>query len=82
MRRLHKVHEIIKGHKAEYPELESEYALLEHKLFNEREYKQWDNDGRCSCHMCRPNPDDRDTKKNRLERVLDKEMKEDILQSI
>src|ERR1035438_9671252 len=79
MRRLQKIHEIIKGHKAEYPELESEYALLNHKLYNEKEFIQWDKEGGCSCHMCRPDPNDRDTKRNRIERLLDKEMKEDWL---
>lgn len=77
-RRLNKIHEIIKGRKAEYPDLEGEYVKLYHKLYYQKDFFRFDGNGRCSCYGCRPDPNDRDTKKNILERVLDREMKEEL----
>ena len=78
-RRVEEIEKVLlKAPKAKYPELESEYFKLYHKLYYQKYYFMFGENSGCSCHMCRPDPNDRDTKRNRIERVLDKEMKEEI----
>lgn len=71
---MSKIYEMIKGHKAEHPELEGEYNKLYNKLYYQKEYHKYNDSGNCSCDMCRPGPD---IKENYLKKVLDKEMKEE-----
>ena len=77
LRRVQEIHEVLKyrrGAKGHNPELESEYLLLSRKLWNNREWIQWNSDGGCSCWMCKGDGG----KRKKLEKLLDKEVDEDV----
>jgi hypothetical protein len=81
LRRVQEIHEILKykkGAKGHNPELESEYALLTRKLWNNKEWVKWNNDGGCNCYACTGDGGNR----KKIEKLLDKEAREDYIEEV
>ena len=57
-----------------FPELESEYLKLDHKLYYHKDYFRFDENGRCSCGTCSVTND----KRKKMQKILDKEALEEL----